>query len=110
MTYQMRLKNKWRLALELQRKLDAYQALASLSTLLLFFSLVAAVSSRQAIGGPLGLVRQSPQQSRDTGSVASDEKDVRALEAGKPIRRELAGGQEHTYQIRLDANQFLKVV
>jgi tetratricopeptide (TPR) repeat protein len=36
-------------------------------------------------------------------------KDIHALEPGKPIRRELAGGQEHSYQIKLNANQFLKV-
>src|SRR6266540_3964424 len=106
----MTQQNKWRPALELWPRRDAYQALASLSTLLLFFSLVAAVSSRQAFGGPLGLFQQSTQQSRDTWSSVSDEKDVRALEAGKPIKRELAGGRQHAYRIGLGANQFLKVI
>src|SRR5215470_6693302 len=110
MNYQMRMKNKWRPALELRRSLDAYQALASLSTLLLFFCLVAVVSSRQAFGGPLGLFRQSPQQPRDTVSGVSDEKDVRPLEAGKPIKGELAGGGQHTYRIVLSADQFLKAI
>jgi len=110
MTYQMRLQNKRRLALELRRRFGAYQALASLLTLLLFFSLVAAVSSRQAFGGSFGLFLQSTQQSRDKGSSESDEKDAHGLEVGKPIRRELAGGQQHIYQIRLDANQYMKVV
>jgi CHAT domain-containing protein/Tfp pilus assembly protein PilF len=101
---------KWRPALELRRGLDAYQALASLSTLLLFSSLVTAISTCQAFGDPLGLFRQSTQQSRDKRSVGSDEKDVRALEAGKPIKRELAGGQQHAYRIGLSVGQFLKVI
>jgi CHAT domain-containing protein/Tfp pilus assembly protein PilF len=110
MTYQMSLQNKWRPALELRRSLDPYRVLAGLSTLLLFFSLAAAISSRQAFGGSLGLFRQSTQQSRDKESGGGDEKDARTLEAGKSIKRELAGGSRHNYQIRLGANQFLKVI
>src|SRR6266508_830992 len=106
----MTQQNKWRPALELWPRRDAYQALASLSTLLLFFSLVAAVSSRQAFGGPLGLFQQSTQQSRDTWSSVSDEKDVRALEAGKPIKRELAGGRQHATRIAMGSHQFQKVI
>jgi len=103
MTYKMSLKNMWRPALESRRSLDAYRALASLSTLLLFFSLAPAFSSRRAFGGSLDLFRQSLQQSRDTGGGASDEKDVRAIEAGKPIRDELSGGRQHAYRIGLSA-------
>src|SRR5262245_51546052 len=110
MTYQMRLNNNRRPALEPCRRRDAYQALASLSTILLFFSLILAISSSQAFGGSFGLVRQSTQQSRDKESGGSDEKGARAIEAGKPIKSELAGGQQHSYQIRLNANQFLKVI
>jgi hypothetical protein len=32
------------------------------------------------------------------------------LELGKPVEREIAGGQEHTYQLNLSAGQFLRVV
>src|SRR5262245_17852546 len=110
MIYKMRLQNKRRPALELRRRFDAYQALASLLTLSLFFSLVCAVSFRQAFGGSFGLFQQAPQQSRDKASGAGDEKDVRELEAGKSIKGELAGGRRHAYRISLDANQFLKVV
>jgi CHAT domain-containing protein/Tfp pilus assembly protein PilF len=85
-------------------KLSRHQT-ASLPILLLFFSFITAISPRQAFGA--ALFRQSIQQSRDTGS---DEKDVRALEPGKPVRRDLAGGQEHTYRIELNADQFLKVI
>src|SRR6266542_4412051 len=110
MIYKMRLQNKRRPALELRRRFDAYQALASLLTLSLFFSPVSAVSFRQAFGGSFGLFQQAPQQSRDKASGGSDEKDVRALEAGKSIKGELAGGRRHAYRISLGADQFLKVV
>src|SRR5262245_54931597 len=105
----MTQRNNWRPALEFRRKRNAYQALATLAALLLF-SLVAAISSRQAFGGCNGLFQHSNQQSRDVGSEGGNEKDVRALEAGKPIKSELAGGQEHVYRIGLGADQFLKVI
>ncbi len=38
------------------------------------------------------------------------DKDVRLLESGKPVERELAGGQTHSYQITLSAGQYLSVV
>src|SRR5262245_2474725 len=110
MIYKMRLQKRRRPALELRRRFDAYQALASLLTLLLFSSLVSAVSFRQAFGGSFGLFQQTPQQSRDKASGGGDEKDVRELEAGKSIKGELAGGRRHAYRISLGADQFLKVV
>src|SRR5262249_26935330 len=54
--------------------------------------------------------QQSSQPSREAGSADKNEKDVRALEAGKPIKRELAGEQWHAYRISLGADQFLKVI
>ncbi|MGH9936961.1 MAG: tetratricopeptide repeat protein, partial [Blastocatellia bacterium] len=36
--------------------------------------------------------------------------ELQALEVGKPIERELAGGQAHSYQITLAAGQFLDTV
>jgi tetratricopeptide (TPR) repeat protein len=106
----MTQQNERRPALELRYRWDAYQALACLSTLLLFFGLVAATSSRQAFGNSLGLFQQSAQQLGDKGTGSIDEKDVRAIEAGKPINRELAGGQQHVYRIGLGADRFLKVI
>ncbi|MBO0721615.1 MAG: tetratricopeptide repeat protein, partial [Blastocatellia bacterium] len=55
-------------------------------------------------------VSQSPQQRRVAGNDAKDEKEVSELEPGKRIKRELAGGEQHVYQIRLNADQFLKVI
>src|SRR5262249_51185472 len=53
----------------------------------------------------------SPQQSstRQPDSAA-DEKDVRPLEQGHPVKRELSGGQRHIYRLRLGAGQFLKAI
>jgi tetratricopeptide (TPR) repeat protein len=36
--------------------------------------------------------------------------DARPLEAGKPIEREMAGGQKHYYKISLEAGQYLHLV
>ena len=106
----MTRRNRWRPALELRRRRNTYQALVSPSILLLFLSLEAAIPSNKAFGGSLGLSRQSTQQSRDKASGGGDEKDARALEAGKPIKSELAAGQRHVYRVEMKADQFLKVV
>ncbi|HMB28368.1 MAG TPA: hypothetical protein VKS99_09695, partial [Blastocatellia bacterium] len=39
-----------------------------------------------------------------------DDQQVRRLELGKPVERELAGGQSHSYQLSLDAGQYVKLV
>jgi len=43
-------------------------------------------------------------------NAAQAAEDVILLEQGKPITRELAGGQSHSYRITLDAGQYLRVV
>ena len=106
----MTQQNKLRPALELRRRRDAYQTLASLLTLSLFFSLAPAVSSLQAFGGSLGRFQQSTQEPHNAGSGTGGENDVRTLEPGLPHRREMAGGQRHTYRIRLAADQFFKAI
>src|SRR3712207_2093618 len=42
--------------------------------------------------------------------AAQSDKDIPPLELGKPIERELAGGQAHSYRIVLAAEQYLRVV
>jgi CHAT domain-containing protein/Tfp pilus assembly protein PilF len=105
----MTQQNKLRPALELRRRRDAYQTLAGLLTLSLFFSLAPAVSSHQAFGGSLGRFQQSAQEPHNPGS-GTGENDVRTLEPGLTHRREMAGGQRHTYRIRLAADQFFKAI
>ena len=43
-------------------------------------------------------------------SNSQSEADVRTLEPGKPIERELAGGQSHSYRLSLTADQYVLVV
>src|SRR4030095_2906378 len=75
-----------------------------------FISLVVALSEN-TLGRTLVRPTQQPIQApRGAGAKADDEKEARLLEPGKPIKRELAGGHNHTYQIRLSAGQFLKVI
>src|SRR5215475_518976 len=79
-------------------------------TLFSLFGLLVVAPTREAFGYASDPIRQSTQEQRGAGSGAGGENDVRALEPGKPHRRELAGGQRHTYRIRLAAHQFLKAV
>src|SRR6266498_4143238 len=79
-------------------------------TLFPLFGLLVVAPSQEAFGHAAGLFQQSTQEPRDARSGAGSEDDVRALEPGKPHRRELAGGQRHAYRIRLGADQFLKAV
>jgi tetratricopeptide (TPR) repeat protein len=84
----------------------------SLAKLLcLFFSALAVASSENTRGDTLGRPTQQPTQApRDGGSKADGKKETRLLEVGQPIKRELAGDDSHTYQIRLSAGQLLKVI
>src|SRR5438067_1795099 len=43
-------------------------------------------------------------------SAAQSDKDTPTLELGKPIERELAGGQSHSYRIALTSGQYLHIV
>src|SRR6266508_2484363 len=63
----------------------------------------------KALGSAPGRRWQSSQKP-PAGGVAGEEKDVRRLEPGQPIRRELEGGQEQGYRIGLSAGQYLEVI
>jgi len=43
-------------------------------------------------------------------SLAQTPPEIRELEQGKPIERELAGGEVHAYSIKLTVGQFLSVI
>src|SRR5215475_5577397 len=52
----------------------------------------------------------SYQQSASPTCALSGSADVRRLEAGTIIERELAGGPTHFYEINVSAGQFLRVI
>jgi CHAT domain-containing protein/Tfp pilus assembly protein PilF len=46
----------------------------------------------------------------DVAGMSQEEQSVRRLELGKPIERELAGGQSHDYQLTLADRQYVNLV
>jgi CHAT domain-containing protein/Flp pilus assembly protein TadD len=57
-----------------------------------------------------GAAVQIAQHPGGASNAVKEEQDIRLLEPGKSIERELAGGQTHTYQITLAEGQFLNVI
>src|SRR2546427_189801 len=43
-------------------------------------------------------------------TFAQTNNDIRPLEAGTAIEREIAGGETHTYQVKLATGQFSRVI
>jgi CHAT domain-containing protein/Tfp pilus assembly protein PilF len=52
----------------------------------------------------------SPPVTAGSSNAAQGKLDVRPLEPGRPVERELAGGQSHSYQLTLAADQYVLVV
>jgi tetratricopeptide (TPR) repeat protein len=77
----------------------------SLALLLCLFLLVESMA-RAFAPSP----RLFAQSGAGPNPIVQGEKDTRPLEPGKPVERELAGGQSHDYQITLSAGQFMKVI
>ncbi|MFL6275468.1 MAG: CHAT domain-containing protein [Blastocatellia bacterium] len=50
------------------------------------------------------------RSSEAKGDAPQDRSNARVLEAGKPIERELGGGEAHSYQLTLAAGQYVRVV
>jgi hypothetical protein len=81
-------------------KRAVYQSLTAIWTLFIFVWLLTAAPSLRAFSYTLNL----SQQSTDRLGETSNETDVRALEPGKPIERELADGRRYMCQIELNAD------
>jgi CHAT domain-containing protein len=58
----------------------------------------------------VGLLTLSTQAAAQTRASNQTDNEIRQFEPGNAVEREIAGGQTHTYQIRLAAGQFLRVV
>jgi hypothetical protein len=50
------------------------------------------------------------QASADASRAAQSAQETGSLEPGKPIERELSGGQSHSYKITMVSGQYLQVV
>jgi tetratricopeptide (TPR) repeat protein len=59
---------------------------------------------------PSGAVGTAFAQQPGTPNNLQGENDARPLEAGKPVEREMAGGQKHYYTITLEAGQYLQLI
>src|SRR5689334_9622341 len=62
---------------------------------------------------PLATARaltRSPFTIAKADASRASQADVRNLEMGRPVERELAGGESHVYQIQLAAGQYLGAV
>jgi Tetratricopeptide repeat len=56
------------------------------------------------------LISPPAQQNPGAGNTAKGRQDVRVLEKGKPVERELKGGDTHTYRVRLASGQCLHFI
>jgi CHAT domain-containing protein len=74
--------------------------------LLLLWILCVCVAQTWASGEAQSSLRSQPQQNT---VAAQDTLDVTTLELGKPVERELSGGQGHVYRIPVSEGQYLKV-
>jgi CHAT domain-containing protein/Flp pilus assembly protein TadD len=95
-----------RAATDRQGKRVGLRDFTILLVLLLLISLPAMMPWGKVYGRTGGLMRQSTQES----SGAGNKEELQVLERDKPIWRELAGGEQHTYQVTLIAHLLLKVV
>jgi CHAT domain-containing protein/tetratricopeptide (TPR) repeat protein len=75
---------------------------------LLYFFIVSGLGWEQA--GLVPTIAAQPARPAVESSVAQDQVAERALEVGKPIEGELAGGQSDRYAISLAEGQFVEVV
>jgi CHAT domain-containing protein/Tfp pilus assembly protein PilF len=95
-----------RAVLDRQHKRVGFRDLAIFLVLLLLFSLPAVMPWDKVYGRTGDLIRQSMNEPSGDGN----QEEAQILERGKPIRGELSGGEQHSYQIRLNTDQFLRVV
>jgi CHAT domain-containing protein/Tfp pilus assembly protein PilF len=80
----------------MKRAQGLYQMLAVLAATILFSG--------------ISLAADGQQSEQAKSSSATNQSAVRKLEVGKPIERELKGGETHTYEIALEAGQFINAI
>jgi CHAT domain-containing protein/Tfp pilus assembly protein PilF len=75
-----------------------------------FSGLALIAVSLPVLGATYGQYPYSTQEATRRPDGIGAERDIRPLEPGQSVKRELTGGQRHIYQIKLRADQFLKVI
>jgi CHAT domain-containing protein len=50
-----------------------------------------------------------PRAAAGVSSLRASQNEISPLEYGRPVERELAGGQTHTYQLSLQSNQYIRI-
>jgi CHAT domain-containing protein/Tfp pilus assembly protein PilF len=92
------------------QKLVACRRMACFLAFLTFIGLLLAGHSHPVVGCILQPAQAVTKNTQQQQPVAGQKQDLRVLEPGQPTKRELADGQQHTYQIKLSAGQYLKVI
>jgi CHAT domain-containing protein/tetratricopeptide (TPR) repeat protein len=84
------------------KRLFARRATVSFACLLFLVGLLPAVGGRA--------FAQTPQKSAGLVRPTQGSEDVRSLEEGKPIEREMLGGQSHSYQLNVVSGHYLSLM
>src|SRR5689334_6048521 len=71
---------------------------------LIFASLMIYQPSQLTYAKPLNITQETPVNNAQQSTIA-----ITPLELNKSIERELKGGESHSYSIKLEANQYLKL-
>src|SRR5262245_3230539 len=79
------------------------RSIVNVAAMLSMMLLVAGIASTSALWQPVA-------EAVEWRGASQSEQDVRVLEVGKPIERELAGGQVHAYRMMSAVGQYLRVV
>src|SRR5262245_1679565 len=101
-------KNKQRSTFAGGKRQVYYLSLANLLAFTLISNLFVIATSLQVLGSDTG--QAAAREKTGPQDSAVGEKDVRPLEQGPAVKRELSGGQRHIYRLRLGADQFLKAM
>jgi len=103
-------RNERRSASDCGKRPVVYRGLANFVALSLFSNFLPIAISPQTQGRELGRAQHSARDTNNPQNGVVAENDVRPLEQGRSVKRELSGGQRHSYRLRLGADQFLKVI
>src|SRR2546421_13062378 len=85
-------------------------ARSQLPSYLVLLLLIVQVGAAPAHAITLQRALRPQQPTVRSGAITPKETEVRTLEAGEPVKRELAGGETHSYKLILTSGQYARVV